>query len=76
LVSGSATHILPSNIKPGQTVNLRLATTGSGTVTFPSSVDQASGSSYIPTTTTGTDIITLVSFDSSTLYLASVKNLV
>ena len=76
LVSGSATNINPSNIKPGQTVNIKISTTGSGTVTFPSSVLQASGSSYVPTTTTGTDIITLISFDSSNLYLANVKNLI
>jgi hypothetical protein len=30
----------------------------------------------VPTTTTGTDIITLVSFDTTSLYLANVKNLV
>lgn len=76
LVSGSATHINPSNIKPGQTINILLNTTGSGTVNFPSSVKQISGSAYVPTTTTGTDIITLVSFDSTNLYLANVKNLV
>ena len=76
LVSGSATHINPSNIKPGQTVNIRLNTTGSGTVSFPSSVKQVSGSAYVPTTTTGVDIITLISFDSSSLFLANVKNLV
>jgi hypothetical protein len=75
-VSGSATHINPSNIKPGQTVNIRLNTTGSGTVNFPSSVKQVSGSAYVPTTTTGVDIITLISFDSSSLFLANVKNLV
>jgi hypothetical protein len=76
LVSGSATHINPSNIKPGQTVNIRVNTTGSATVNFPSSVKQVSGSSYVPTTTTSVDIITLVSFDSSSLFLANVKNLV
>jgi hypothetical protein len=76
LVSGSATHINPSNIKPGQTVNIRLNTTGSATVTFPSSVKQVSGSAYVPTTTTGVDVITLVSFDTSSLYLANVKNLI
>jgi hypothetical protein len=76
LVSGSATHINPSNIKPGQTINILLSTTGSGTVNFPSSVKQVSGSSYVPTTTTSKDIITLVSFDSSSLFLANVKNLV
>jgi hypothetical protein len=76
LVSGSDTRIEPSNIKPGQTVNILLNTTGSGTVSFPSTVKQVSGSSYVPTTTTGKDVITLVSFDSSDLYLANVKNLV
>jgi hypothetical protein len=76
LVSGSATHINPSNIKPGQTINILLSTTGSGTVNFPSSVKQVSGSSYVPTTTTSKDIITLVSFDSSSLFLANVKNLI
>lgn len=76
LVSGSNTFINPSNIKAGQTVNILLSTTGSGTVTFPTSVLQVSGSSYTPTTTTGKDIITLVSFDSTNLYLANVKNLI
>ena len=76
LVSGSNTFINPSNIKAGQTINILLSTTGSGTVTFPTSVLQVSGSSYTPTTTTGKDIITLVSFDSTNLYLANVKNLV
>jgi hypothetical protein len=76
LVSGSNTFIDPSNIKAGQTVNILISTTGSATVSFPTIVDQVSGSSYIPTTTTGKDIITLVSFDSTNLYLANVKNLV
>ncbi|NCW79589.1 MAG: hypothetical protein EBW08_01650 [Pelagibacteraceae bacterium] len=75
MVSGSATHINPSNIKPGQTINIRVNTTGSATVNFPSSVKQVSGSSYIPTTTTGVDVLTLISFDNTTLYLADVKNL-
>ena len=76
LVSGSNTRIEPSNIKPGQTVSVLLNTTGSATVTFPTSVKQVSGSAYVPTTTTGVDVITLISFDSSSLYLANVKNLI
>ena len=76
LVSGSNTFINPSNILPGQTINLLLNTTGSGTVSFPSTVKQVSGSAYVPTTTTGADIITLISFDSSSLYLSNIKNLV
>ena len=77
LVGGVATNINPTNIRPGQTVNIRLNTTGSGTVTFPSSVKQISGSAYTPTSaTTGVDIITLISFDTTALYLANVKNLI
>jgi hypothetical protein len=76
LVSGSNTRIEPSNIKQGQTINILLSTTGSATVSFPSTVLQVSGSSYVPTTTTSKDIITLISFDNTNLYLANVKNLV
>jgi hypothetical protein len=76
LVSGSNTHINPSNILPGQTSLLTLSTTGSATVSFPSSVKQPSGSAYIPTTSTGVDILTFVSVDSSTLYVANIKNMI
>jgi hypothetical protein len=76
LVSGSNTFINPSNILPGQTINLRINTTGSATVSFPSSVLQVSGSSYVPTTTTGVDVVTFISFDSTSLLLSNVKNLV
>ena len=76
LVSGSNTRIEPSNIKQGQTINILLSTTGSATVSFPSTIKQVSGSAYVPTTTTSKDVITLISFDNTNLYLASVKNLV
>ena len=76
LVSGSNTFINPSNILPGQTINLKVATTGSGTVSFATTVKQVSGSSYVPTTTTSNDIVTFIAFDSSNLYLANVKNLI
>ena len=76
LVSGSNTFINPSNILPGQTINLRVNTTGSATVSFPSSVKQVSGSAYVPTTTTGVDVVTFISFDATSLLLSNVKNLV
>jgi hypothetical protein len=76
LVSGSDTLINPSNILPGQTINLRINTTGSATVSFPSTVKQVSGSAYVPTTTTSTDIVTFISFDTGSLFLSNVKNLV
>lgn len=76
LVEGADTHINPTGIVAGQTVNLLLSTTGSATVSFPSSVKQVSGSAYVPTTDTSKDILTLVAFNSSDLYLANVKNLI
>jgi hypothetical protein len=76
LISGSNTFISMSNIQAGQTSVINISTTGSGTVTFPSSVKQPSGSLYTPTTTTGTDILTLVSTNTSTVHVVSVKNLI
>jgi hypothetical protein len=79
LVSGSNTYINPSNINAGQTINLRVtqANPGSGTVSFPSTVKQVSGGSYVPSTGNGAvDIVTFISFDGSSLYLSNVKNLV
>ena len=76
LVGGADTYINPSNIQSGQTICVLISTVGSGTVSFPTNVFQASDSPYTPTTTTGKDIITLVSFDTSNLYLTNIKNLV
>jgi hypothetical protein len=76
LVSGTNTFINPSNILPGQTINLRINTTGSATVSFPSSVLQASGSAYVPTATAGVDVVTFISFDSTSLLLSNVRNFV
>jgi hypothetical protein len=79
LVSGSNTLINPTNINSGQTINLRItqANPGNGTVTFPSSVKQVSGSAYVPTAGAGpVDIVTFIAFDTASLYLSNVKNLV
>jgi hypothetical protein len=76
LVSGSNTRIEPTNIRSGQTISLLLNTTGSATVSFPTSVKQVSGSAYVPTTATSTDVVTFIAFDTASLYLANVKNLI
>jgi len=79
LVSGSNTFINPTNITAGQTINLRVTqpNPGFGTVSFPSSVNQVSGSAYVPTAVASAqDIVTFIAFDSSDLYLSNVKNLV
>ena len=74
LPNGS-THLEPTNIKPGQTVSVKVIGDLTSTVTFPSSVKQPSGSLYTPSVS-GTDILTFVSFDSSDVYVANVKNLI
>ena len=77
LVSGSNTFVNPSNIQPGQTINLKVkqASVASGSISFASSVKQVSGSIYTASTTASReDIVTLISFDSTNLYLANVKN--
>ena len=79
LVSGSTTFVNPSNILPGQTINLRVkqASVASGSISFASSVKQVSGSAYTPTATANAeDIITFISFDSTNLYLSNIKNFV
>jgi hypothetical protein len=67
-----------TNAKPGDTVNILLTTSGTNaTASFSSNVKQVSGSRYLPTITTGAkDIITLVAFDSSNVYLAKINNLI
>jgi hypothetical protein len=75
-VSATNTFINPSNIQPGQTINLRVNTIGSATVSFPTTVKQVSGSAYVPTTTTGVDVVTFIAFDASSLLLSNVKNFV
>jgi hypothetical protein len=77
LVSGSDTHILPTNLKGNVTLNVIVNTTGSATVTFPTSVRQPSGSAYVPTTTTGVDVLSFVGNNAGTqLYLVSAKNFI
>jgi hypothetical protein len=77
-LSGS-THFTATNIKPGQTVNILLTTNATNnSASFNSTIfRQPSGSAYTPTGTNGAkDILTLVSYDATNLYVASVKNLV
>lgn len=76
LVPGTNTFINPINIKAGQSVLVEVSTTGSATVSFPSSIRQPSGAAYTPTTTTGIDILTFAAFNSNTLHLVTVKNLI
>jgi hypothetical protein len=76
-LSGS-THFTATNIKPGQTVNILLTTNATNnSASFNSTIfRQPSGSAYTPTGVNGAqDIITLISYDTTALYMASVKNM-
>jgi hypothetical protein len=76
LVAG-ATHINPTNITTGQTTTVLITSAVGATATFPASVKQPSGSSYTPTSAAGAkDILTLISYDTTNVYIANVKNLI
>ena len=79
LANGTGTHINPTNINPGQTVNIRVTqgSLGTGTVTFPSFVDQPSGSLYTGSMISNAiDIVTMITFDSSIVFVSSVRNMI
>ena len=79
LVNGTNTNINPTNINPGQTVNILVSqsSAGTGTVTFPSIVKQLTGSLYtVSAVANAVDIVTMITFDTSTVYVSSIRNLV
>lgn len=79
LANGTGTNIAPTNINPGQTVNILVTqgTAGTGTVTFPSLVKQPSGSAYTGTALANAiDIVTMIAFDSTNVYVSSVRNMI
>jgi hypothetical protein len=76
IIPSGSTHIVPTNISAGQTINISASTISGASVTFASSIKQPSGSLYSPTQSTSTDILTMVSFDSSNINLVATKNLV
>jgi hypothetical protein len=79
LANGTGTNINPTNINPGQTVNILVTqgSLGTGTVTFPSLVKQPSGSLYTGTAVANAiDIVTMIAFDSTNVYVSSVRNMI
>jgi hypothetical protein len=76
LVLGSgANHISASNIRQGQTINVRVTTQSGNTANFSTAIKQPSGSAYVPTNAAGTDILTFISYD-TTLFMVSAKNFI
>jgi hypothetical protein len=79
LTLSGTTHLTATNIKPGQTVNVLLTTNANNnSVTFNSTIfKQPSSLAYTPTQVSDAkDILTFVSYDTTNLYVVSVKNLI
>ena len=76
LSSSYALHLSASNIQPGQTINLRLTQPAtSGSLTYTSQFKFAGGIPYSASATgSAVDIISFISFDTSTLYGSAIKN--
>ncbi len=79
LPSASTTHIAPSAIRAGQTINLLIKQQvgpGTGSVTFAPSILFPSGLDMQATATgSAIDLISMISFDTTNLMAANVKNL-
>jgi hypothetical protein len=79
LANSVGTNINPTNINPGQTVNILVTqgSAGTGTVTFPTLVKQPSGSLYTGSAVANAvDIVTMIAFDSTNVYVSSVRNMI
>jgi hypothetical protein len=76
-LSGSM-YLTPVNIQPGETINLRITQpTTSGSLNYSSSIKFPNGLPYTASATSSVvDLISFISFDSSTLYATALKNLV
>jgi hypothetical protein len=76
LTNGTTTHLSASNIPAGQTINVRVTqdTAGTGKLSFSSAFK--SGSFYTGSAVANAvDIVTLISFNTSTLFLSAITNL-
>lgn len=80
LQNGSGTYVIPTNIQPGQTVNLQVSqpvSGGIGPMALAPSVLQPSGSIYAPSSTNGAiDLLTMISFTTSSLLMTATKKFV
>ena len=79
LNTAGAVRIEPTNIQPGETITLRLTQPAGGysSVTFPTNVDYPTGYQYVATpAANAVDVITFVTFDTSTLYYSRANQFV
>ena len=78
LVSGSTTSLSASNIQPGQTINVLVTqpAVGTGSIAFNSVYKFPYGFDYTASLVSNAqDILTMIAFDSASLYSVAVKQL-
>ena len=77
LTNGVTTHLSASNITAGQTVNIRVTQGNAGTGKLSFAPTFKSGSFFTGSAVANAvDIVTLISFDSSSIFLSAIRNLV
>jgi hypothetical protein len=78
LPTSSVIYLNPTNIKQGETLSLLINQASvTSSITYPSTIKFAYSYPYLATTTAnGVDILTFISFDSSTLYGTYINRLV
>jgi hypothetical protein len=75
VLGAGSNHISASNIRQGQTINVRVTTQTGNSVTCSTAIKQPSGSLYTPTNGAGTDILTFISYD-TTLFMVATKTFI
>ena len=77
LQNATDTHLTVSNVNPGQTINLKVTNnaTAAGTLSFGPGIEFAGGTAFTVTAATNAvDVMTFVSFDSSTIQATGLLN--
>ena len=76
LPNGASTNINITNPQPGITALIRITNTGIPTASFSSNVKQSQYNAYTPTTGSSTDLLSISSFDSSSVYVTKALNFI
>jgi hypothetical protein len=76
LEASGTTHLNVTNVEPGYVANILVSTNTASTASFSSNIRQESGSLYTPSTSGSRDVLTLISWDTASAYLAHIKRLV
>ena len=74
--AGGTTALTPTNLQIGQTINIKITQNASAaTLTYAASIDFPGGTAFTISTGSGAvDILTLVSFDGTTLQATGLAN--